>query len=171
VLGYGSDKNIYVLDIVRDRLNLTERAELLFRKHRRFKPMQSNGVRYEKYGLMADIEHIRGKMSSEAYHFNITEVAGQTSKNDRIRRLIPWFEQGRILFPRSLNYTQYDGRTVDLIHEFIEQEYVAFPVSIHDDMLDALARIVEPDYPMHEPTLSKPVEVETYYHGDSSWMG
>jgi len=38
------------------------------------------------------------------------------------------------------NRTIYDGTTTDLIQDFVEQENTAFPVSQHDDMLDALSR-------------------------------
>ena len=52
VVGLGVDGNYYALDMVRDRMNLTQRADRLFDLHRKWKPKQ---VRYEKYGLMADI--------------------------------------------------------------------------------------------------------------------
>jgi hypothetical protein len=59
VVGLGQDENIYVLDLVRDRLNLTERSNEVMRLHRKWKPRE---VRYEKYGMMADIDH--GDVSS-----------------------------------------------------------------------------------------------------------
>lgn len=37
------------------------------------------------------------------------------------------------------------GKTVDIMRVFIEQEYLAFPASVHDDMLDCLARVLDPD--------------------------
>lgn len=156
VIGLGSDQNIYVLDILRDRLNLVERTSKLFEWHRRYKPMRDNGVRYEKYGKDSDIEHIESKQKDEGYRFTITEVGGTTAKNDRIKRLIPYFEQGRIFLPRSLMRTDYQGMTRDLVIDFIEEEYMAFPVPIHDDLLDALARFVEPDLPLVWP-LDQPV--------------
>jgi hypothetical protein len=67
-------------------------------------------------------------------------IGGSLSKVDRIKRLIPLFEQAKIiLLPRTL----YDGSMRDLVYDFIEQEYTAFPVSQHDDMLDALSRICD----------------------------
>lgn len=141
VIGLGSDENYYVLDVVRDRLNLTERTETLFRLHRKWKPGQ---VRYERYGMQSDIAHIREEMNRRSYRFVITEVGGQTKKEERIRRLVPLFQNGRIWMPESLHYTQTDGKQRDLIHDFIEDEYLAFPVGRHDDMLDALSRIAEP---------------------------
>jgi predicted phage terminase large subunit-like protein len=155
VIGLGPDENLYVLDMVRDRLNLTQRAELVMRWHKKYKPMRSDGVRYEKYGLMADIEHIQSIQRATNYRFDITEVGGQLPKNDRIKRLIPYFEQGRVYLPRTLYYTGADGKVSDLVQDFIEQEYKAFPVPIHDDMLDAFARIAEPDYPLVFPQLEE----------------
>jgi predicted phage terminase large subunit-like protein len=142
VVGLSADKNYYVLDFIRDRLNLTERAAALMRLHRKWRPFQ---VRYEAYGLMADVAHIKSRQELENYRFDILEVAGRTPKNDRIRRLIPICEQGRLYLPHTLNYSDYEHVVRDLVHDFIEQEFVAFPVSAHDDMLDSLARIEEPE--------------------------
>jgi hypothetical protein len=48
--------------------------------------------------------------------------------------------------------TRNDGTTTDLIQDFAEQEYTAFPVSQHDDMLDALSRICdEKELGLHWP--------------------
>lgn len=155
VVGLGPDENLYVLDMVRDRLNLTQRAELVMRWHRKYKPMRDKGVRYERYGLMADIEHIQTIQRASNYRFDIEEVGGQLPKNERIKRLVPYFEQGRVYLPRSLHYTGTDGKLTDLVQDFIEQEFKAFPVPIHDDMLDALARIAEPDLPLQFPQMEQ----------------
>lgn len=148
VLGAGPDDNLYVLDMVRDRLNLSQRCRAVMDMHKKYRPLQ---VRYERYGLMADIEHIQDVQRRENYRFDITEVGGQTSKEDRIKRLLPLFEQGRIYLPQTLYYTNRERQTVDLTNEFIEQEYKAFPVPLHDDMLDAMARIAEPDLRINWP--------------------
>ncbi len=154
VVGLATDGNYYILDMVRDRLSLTERAERLFALHRKWKPKQ---VRYEKYGLMADIEHIKSRQELETYRFDITEVAGITKKIDRIGRLIPIFEQGQMYLPNSLHRTDYQKKTVDLVTAFVEEEYAPFPVGLHDDMLDALARIAEPDLKLVWPKEEKMV--------------
>lgn len=150
IIGLSADHNVYALDIVRDRLNLTERAHAVMRLHRKWRPME---VRYESYGLMADIQHLQQVQETENYRFAITEVKGKVGKNERIRRLIPICEQGKFYLPHTLNYTDYEGRVVDLVHDFIEQEYVAFPVAGHDDMMDSLARIAEPDLSLVWPML------------------
>ncbi len=165
VVGLGTDGNFYALDIVRDRLSLTERTERLFALHRKWKPLQ---VRYEKYGAMADIEHIKTEQEKQQYRFDITEVGGQTSKVDRIGRLIPVFEQGKFYLPKTLHVTNYEKVTVDLVHTFIEQEYMPFPVGVHDDMADSLARLLEPDlklvWPKEEEIRVRP-EVHVVHRG------
>lgn len=141
-VGLHSDNRVYVLDILRDRLNLPQRTAKLFEWHRMYNPIDT---RYEKYGKDSDIEHILEEQKRQNYRFNITVVGGQTPKNDRIKRLIPYFEQGRIVLPRTCYRTDYEGKTNDLVADFVEQEFMGFPVGTHDDMLDALARLLEPD--------------------------
>jgi phage terminase large subunit-like protein len=119
------------------------------RLHRKWRPMQ---VRYEQYGMQADIEHIKTVQKQENYRFAITEVGGAAvDKDNRIRRLIPLFERRRIYLPTTIHRTQYDGVTRNLIDQFIEEELLAFPGPRHDDSLDALARIAEPDLPLVWP--------------------
>lgn len=142
VVGLGADGNRYILDIVRDRLNLTERGALVMAQHRKWKPYE---VRYERYGLMADIQYIEELQAQQNYRFHIEEVGGSTPKNDRIRRMIPVFEQGKYYFPRELLKVDYEGRMHDLVKVFVDSEYLPFPVSVTDDMLDSLARLDEPD--------------------------
>lgn len=141
VVGLGSDQNAYVVDCIRDRLNLTERVSALMDLHRKHKPIE---VRYEQYGLQADIEAVKSEQERQQYRFKIIEVGGATSKEDRIRRLVPWFEHGKIYFPHTLAYTDTAGTQHDLIKEFTDKEYAAFPVARHDDMFDSLARLAEP---------------------------
>ncbi len=148
VIGLGSDKNMYVLDVVRDRLSLTQRADLVMNWHRYWRPL---AVGYERYGMMADIEHIKDRQERENYRFPIIELGGQMPKADRIRRLIPWFEQGRVYMPQKLAKTNYEGRETDLIEAFTREEFLPFPVGLHDDMLDALARILDDDMPADWP--------------------
>ena len=156
VVGLGPDKNYVALDLVRDRLNLTERTTKLFELHRLWKP---SGVGYEKYGMQADIEHIRAEMDRKNYRFDIKELGGQTPKLDRIRKLIPLFEQGHVYLRNSRNYTDYEGVTRNLIDVFVEEEYKAFPVMSHDDMLDCLARIVDPDLKTEWPKEGVPAHM------------
>lgn len=170
VVGLGPDEKIRILDMVRDRLNLVERTRLVMNWHRKYKPMR-DGVRYEKYGKDADIDHIKEEMRLNNYEFDIVEVGGQTPKKDRIRRLIPYFEQGRIILPQSCYYTDYTKQTRDLVHDFTHLEYLSFPNCMHDDMLDALARLLEPGLTLTWPKEKQERKPQQNSMGSGSWMG
>lgn len=170
VIGLSDDGNTYALDIVRDKLNLTERADTLFRLHRLYKPIK---VGYEKYGMQADIEHMKDRMERDNYRFKITELGGSLKKEDRIRRLIPRFETGRFYLPESLHYTDYQHQVRDLVHDFIEDEYAPFPVGRHDDMLDCLARLEDKELGTVMPAIKKRPTTSggRPSYGSNGWMG
>lgn len=139
-VGLGVDKRMYCVPLLRDRIQLDERSARLFDAHRKYQPKE---VRYEIYGLQGDVAYILNQQKEQNYRFEIIEVSGPTSKEDRIKRLQPLFSDGTILLPRRRIVTNYEGEAVDLVQAFVEEEYMAFPVCVHDDMLDALARITE----------------------------
>lgn len=141
VVGIGPDGNEYILDGVRDRLNLTGRAEKVFDLVRRWKPAV---VGYEEYGLQADIEHIKIEQERQQYRFRVIPLGGGTKKEDRIRRLIPGLQQGRVWLPESMVRQCADGHQRDIILDLIG-EMESFPVGAHDDALDCLARKEEPE--------------------------
>ncbi len=150
------DRNYYAIDIYRDRLSLTERADLLFRLHREYRPIR---VGYEEYGMQADIEHIKDRQERENYRFDIVPLGGRLGKHERIKRLVPVFEQGRFYLPETLTRKTHDG-SVDVVAAFVNDEYKAFPVSLHDDMLDSAARILDEDlraeFPSSRPARPAP---------------
>lgn len=138
VVGLGPDDNYYVVDMVRDRLNLTERTNRVIGLHRLYRPL---GVFYEHYGMQADIQHLEYVQHHHNYRFQVTPVGENTPKPDRIRRLVPLFESGRVFLPDRCVQVDWERRQHDLVREFIDDEYLAFPVCVHDDMLDCLANI------------------------------
>lgn len=154
VIGHGEDMKYRVLEIRRDRMNLSKRGETLFELHRKWKPEL---VAYEEYGMQADIEHFQTIMKRDLYEFDILPLGGPMPKNQRILRLVPHFENGyvpiekggdglsksRIILPTSCVQIDYQGIAHDLVKDFVEQEYTPFPVLSHDDMFDGLARICD----------------------------
>lgn len=148
VIGTAPDGNYYLVDGIRDRLNLTERARELFRLHRKWNPINTG---YEKYGMQADIEHVKYEMEIKNYRFKITALGGQTSKNDRIRRLVPLFEQRRFWTPHYLFFVDREKKQHDFMQEFWRDEYQPFPVAVHDDMLDCVSRICDEDMQVQFP--------------------
>lgn len=171
VLGMAPDNNFYLLDMIRDRLNLTQRAEKLFELHRKYKPKRTG---YEKYGKDSDIEHIKYVMEDRNYRFGIVTLGGGLKKEDRIRQLVPVFEQGRMWIPEKLSFIDHEARVIDLVQSFIDDEYSAFPVSTHDDMLDCMARILDPTLGAVFPKIEDKAPEEwrpEYVDSGQGWMG
>lgn len=140
VLGLGKDGNYYVIDGIRDRLNLTERTNILFSLVEQYRP---NAVWYESYGQQADNEHIQAEMSVRHFRFAIHRLGGTMAKKTRIERLQPLFEQGKIWFPTRLPFMTVDSGYQDFTKLFLDDEYLKYPACNHDDMIDCLARLFD----------------------------
>ena len=166
VVGLHSDKNYYVLDMVRDRLNPTQRIDNLIKLHMKWNKLsgKSPKVVYEDYSMQSDAYYINKAMGDLNYRFPFVTVGGRMMKEDRIRRLIPLFENNRIYLPRRINCTTVEGEVVELVSELVDNEMVSFPVAKHDDMLDAFSRLLEDDVYVSFPSTNLKVHRvgETY---------
>lgn len=147
VLGLAPDQNYYILDAIRDRLNPTERVLALIKLHKKwnFKSGQPPRVGVEQYGMMSDAYYIKKAQEDINYRFSVTEVKGKLSKEDRIRRMIPDWENERVYIADKILYNDYKGDIRDLSMELIEDELMMFPVGKNDDMIDAWTRIYDVD--------------------------
>lgn len=165
VIGLAPDNNYYLIDGVRDRLSLTQRASKLFELQRKHKPMI---VGYEKYGMQADTEHMQYEMEQKNYRFEIVELGGALAKKDRILKLVPVFDNKRFYMPKQLNFIDCEGRLVDFVKTFIDEEYANFPVLVHDDMFDCMARILDPALGAEFPKIEDKAPV--VYETSGGWM-
>ena len=168
VVGLAPDKNYYLVDGVRDRMNLTERTDKVFEFHRTYNPL---GVGYEKYGMQSDIEHIKYVQEHKNYRFDVTPLGGPMPKNDRIRQLMPVFEQGRFYIPDNIRFVDYEKAPRDFVKDMLD-EYHSFPVSEHDDVMDCIARIVDSDLNAEFPRETT-TKLRSGYDDrfDGGWMG
>jgi predicted phage terminase large subunit-like protein len=153
-IGLGRDNNVYILDAIRARLSLTERTDALFALWKRYKPIHL--VAYERYSSSSDEEHIRYEMDHQGIHFPIIAAGNsqrsadgkliRLAKVDRIEKLIPWFQNHRIIFPENGIWVREGdkGQDIDLVRVFKEVEYEPFPNGSFDDMLDALSMMLDP---------------------------
>lgn len=138
VWGLNDDKKYYLIYGIRDRLNLTSRASLLFDLVKEYDPMR---VLYEEYGMQADIEFIQLQQKEKNFHFDIEKVGGRLSKSDRILAMVPFFEKKKIFLPIASTFRTQEGEYKNFTKLFVEEELLKFPVCKHDDMIDASARI------------------------------
>lgn len=138
--------NVYLLDLVKDKLNLDERKKKLFDLVLKYKPLV---VGYERYALMADTDYIRQAQERENIRFPIVELGGKLSKVERVDRFVPTFSNRKFYIPETLDYVDYEGRGHDLIQE-LKYEMVNFPRG-HDDCIDAISRIKDPELGVMPP--------------------
>ncbi len=141
VWGLGRDQNYYLLDALRDRLNLAERTRELFALVERWRPIN---VFWEQVGAMSDAQHVRSEQDHHGWHFPIQEINQSVPKMDRIGWLVPLFEAARIWLPNRIVKQTTAGETYDFVHDLIHHEYSTYPVARHDDMLDCAANLRHP---------------------------
>ena len=175
-IGVDAHGGKHVLDAVRDRLNMYEKWIKLSELVRKYPKVQQIG--YEKYSMQADLGYIQQmKIETKQYFKDLTPLGGRVKKDDRIRSLISGFQRGEWYFPKEYWYADVEGKSRDLIKEFLQEEYVHFPNITYKDMLDCLARINDPDINVVKPTISsKPVEFKLHsdfigtQSGKRTWM-
>lgn len=174
VLGVDAAWNLYLLDGYRDRMKLHDRwttLKALRKRWLREPGVQHVKVGYERYGLQSDLEHFELEMQRDKDAFDIAELAwpreGPGSKYDRIQRLVPYFRNARFFLAQvtegetanqarmraegqpwrifaPTRRADYEGKVYSLNKQFIT-EYLTYPFSVHDDLLDAASRIFDID--------------------------
>lgn len=170
VIGKSEAKKVYLLDFIRDRMNLAERGKEFVRLHRKWRPQHAS---YEEYGLQADVEYIETLMEKAAYHFEISTLGGTLAKPDRINRLIPVCSAGDLWLPEALYRTTYEKKVEEQIIVLIEQEFLAWPVPVHDDGMDVISRYFDvPEFEFPDPV--EPEHQDDRYNRrkrpQGSWM-
>jgi phage terminase large subunit-like protein len=144
VIAIDKEDNILLIDGIRDRLKLSERWEEFYKLYLPYKNHIKN-IFYEEIGMTSDSDHFKVMMNNIGhFFFNKFEVIrSTTNKDDRIRKMQPFFKQKKIFLPASLMKKTIDNRIYDLCSVFIKEEVSKYPNPDHDDMLDNFARCVE----------------------------
>jgi hypothetical protein len=177
IFGMHYDENYYLLDGVLDRLNLGQRIDVIFKKHKQWRPIE---VRYEANGYNADIEAVEMAMQYRNYRFIITPVFPQgTTKKKRVERLIPIIGNRRMYVPdEGISYLMLDNnQLVDIVDWWITKELMPFPNVGHLDFSDAASRLEEPGHvnlwPAAPPAPQDPWRLELDEHRQNEvldWM-
>jgi predicted phage terminase large subunit-like protein len=129
--------NIFVVDVVCDRIGVDEFVYELFRVVETYHPVQV-GIETNAF-QRALLFPIRAEMKRSNTHFNIIELKATraATKQLRILALQPYFANG------TVHVRKQDK---ELLHE-----YRLFPLAKHDDVLDALAYVVQMNRPAFDP--------------------
>ena len=167
-LAGGPGKQLFLVDWILDRLNPRERTNALLKMADRW---EASAILYEETGMQADTFYLDEDAELFGLSCPIIPVGRRGkrhmfSKEQRIRQLTNAFREGQIVLPaveedEDANgkprlrpyfiYKQKDGIRVNLMDYFIEQEYVPWSGKnsiAHDEGLDCLSRIYDPEFQM-----------------------
>ena len=134
----------YLLEGIRDKLNASDRIDKLFQVVK-----NSQNLKFVKYevlgGRHGDLEMIKRKQMETKTYFLIKETKSTTAaKADRIeQRLVGPWNAGVIYLPQSLPFnSKYDNKVQDFVSQY-KLEFLQFPFSEHDDILDCHSQMFE----------------------------
>ena len=135
VAGYDNERNIYVKDVMRARMTPAEIVDNIFYLYEVHKP---SAIGIENVAFQKTLQYsLHDKMKERGWWLPVREIKrGASSKEDRIKRLQPFYEYGHIYHLDSC--ANIDDLEYELVH---------FPKGQTDDMIDALSDIVEIGYP------------------------
>lgn len=127
VVGVDEYNNVFVLDIVRQRLSPKDLIEEIFRLHVKW-DLIDTGLEQVAFSKVIGYS-LRDDDRFKHRPFHVTELKpNDRTKDQRIKGLQPLYENGKIFHDKS-----HPGTA------FLEDELVRFPRSKNDDIIDALA--------------------------------
>lgn len=140
-VGIDSSGDLWIIDIIRDKLTLDGRAKLVCDILQRHK---IHLVHYESVGFQSsDARAIKEMGQLRDHYIGVVEIkASRQSKEDRIRGLQYYFEQGKVHFPKAYRYySKYHNRELDMVEVF-RRELFMFPSCENDDLADCFSFIL-----------------------------
>ena len=164
VIGCSPQRQFYLLDMIRDKLDVYERFQMLKELYIEHDPYDCY---YEVQALNSDLEVFDREMEREKFFFLISKFSSNVnnSKRKRIMALGALMRKRNFLIPRELYYTDITGVERELISEFINEEYTKFPHNkAHDDMLDCMAMIQKIDVIFPEETEEPVIKTDARKH-------
>lgn len=150
------DGTVALLDMVWDRLDPDERRKEAMRLYLAWAKYRFQDCRWEAYGMDSDIFWLSELQTKTGNHFTVHRVSGtqKGAKEKRIGgRLFPLFKERKVVLPEEMirECAHLGGNTMDLIQPFVHQELLRWPLVEHDDILDCMSRLLEPNLPMVFP--------------------
>jgi predicted phage terminase large subunit-like protein len=146
VVGVDSERNLWVLDMFNGKVKPGESLDELFKLHKKWNPV--------KYGLevvsfQKSMQYaIEEKQATDDYFFKVHELSSGEQKYERIIGLQPLVELGKIHVARHLTFQSKDK-------ENIIEQFANFPYGTHDDIIDALAYIIQIAFPFYSTEVTK----------------
>lgn len=129
--GLDAEGNLYVRQIHASKMNYAGIIDLMFDWNQRYQPRR---IAIETIATQSNIRYmLNAEQKTRGIWLPITEIKSRSSsKEDRIRALAPYYEYGRVFHVEECNQL-----------EDLEYELTHFPKGANDDVIDALATILE----------------------------
>ena len=139
VIGVDEWNQIFILDIVRRKLEPSELIDMIFFLREKWMP---NDVAIETAAFQKILAYsLREDSRYKRRPFHVTELkTNDRNKEQRIRGLQPLYQNAKIFHNKLLPNNVY-----------LEDELIRFPKSQHDDIIDALAYLQDVIYPAKQP--------------------
>jgi predicted phage terminase large subunit-like protein len=124
-----SQNNIYIVDIVRERLDPFETTKALFAQCEKWNPFR---IGVESQAYQKSLIYIINDKKHEAGlgNLNIIEIKADKDKVEKIRGIVHRYAMGQVYHRQGLKNTK-----------ILETELMRFPKGATDDVIDALAGI------------------------------
>ena len=131
LVGMDSSQELYVRQVHRAKMNYAQIINLMFDWNEKYKPKR---IALETIATQKNIQYmLNNEQKSRRKWLPVEEIKSRTaSKESRIQALAPFYEFGRIHHIKQSH--QIDELEYELLH---------FPKGAHDDVIDALATILE----------------------------
>jgi predicted phage terminase large subunit-like protein len=131
IAGMNHQRDIYVRHVLRQKMTYAQIIEAMFDLNNRFQP---KAILLETIAAQKSIMYeLNNEQKRRGTWLPITEIRSRTkSKEERIRALAPFYEFGHIFHVRECPQL-----------EDLEYELIHFPKGTHDDVIDALATVLE----------------------------
>jgi len=141
VVGVDNKNNLWILDFFNGKVLPDQSIKELFELHMKYKPMKYG---LETVGFQKSMKYaIEDKMREFQHFFMIHELKADQKKYERIMGLQPLVQLGKIHIARRLT-KRVKGK------ENILDQLNNFPYGKHDDIIDALAYILQLAFPRYE---------------------
>lgn len=129
--GLDAQGDLYVRTVNAAKMNYAGIISLMFDWNQRYKPRR---IALETIATQSNIMYmLNAEQKQRGIWLPLQEIKSRSSsKEDRIRSLAPYFEFGRVFFIEECNQL-----------EDLEYELTHFPKGANDDIIDALATILE----------------------------
>ncbi len=138
VVGVSAVGKYNIVDGIRDKLDPKQRIDMAIGLAIKWNIKESG---WEEVGLGDDNFYLEEARRKARLYFSVTPIKSMAvAKEDRIRNiLVPDYSQHKWLWPPkgSVVKNRFDGRSYDLTED-MEREFLHFPLSEHDDLLDAM---------------------------------